>query len=144
MKRVYLLLTIIVCLLLTGCSNANLVGNTYTYESSSVYYTDLRGNIVNQTADNIADFEKQRQEGNIKTNYYKLKYSYKFISKTVVKYVYTKDGNNIKNFNCEYNFEDEFTLKLKCQNNIKILKYDKKNNIITDANENEYILEVEE
>ena len=142
-KTSLILLSIIVLFGICGCGKKDFKGKTFINEDLSVYYTDTQGNILELDKDtyNYFEIEKQKKEGYIKTNYYELKYIYSFISNSVVKYEYKKDGYTEKSYNCEYNFEDNNTLKIKCDNNIEILKYNKENNCIIDEYEREYCIE---
>lgn len=126
---------------LCGCSSQTLKGKTFTREDLSVYYTDRTGNVLTFDKDNYDYFEieKQKKEGYIITNYTEHKYTYSFISKNVVKYEY-KGTSNIS-YNCEYSIEDNDLIKIKCNDDIELLKYNKENNCIIDENDKEYCIE---
>lgn len=140
-KKSIFILSLFIILFVCGCGKENLKGKTFVNEDLSVYYTDRQGNIVEYTEDNYFDMEMKKQQGYIKTNYYELKYIYSFISNSVVKYEYKRDGSTKKSYNCEYSFEDNSTIKLKCDDYIEILQYNKDNNCLTDEYERKYCIE---
>lgn len=143
MRRISLtLLCFTILFSICGCGKESFKGKTFVNEDLDIYYTDNQGNILEWDKDTYDYFEieKQKKEGYIKTNYYKLEYIYSFISDSVVKYEYKKDGSTIKSYNCEYSFEEDNIIKLNCDNNIELLKYNKEKNCITDESKREYCI----
>jgi len=77
---------------------------------------------------------------NGKTYIYKnnnMNYIYDFISNSLVSYKYGK-GNNLKTYKCNYTIETNNMIKVVCDNDVRLLLYDRDNDCIYDYNSRVY------
>lgn len=136
MKKMYLMILCFIMLIsVCGCSNENFKGKKFMREGSSIQYEDRLGNPIR--IQSHEDYIQREQNGDLIRERIDWIEEYDFITNSVVKYKYIKDGMNVKNYNCEYNLEENI-ITIKCNNDIIVFSYSKEKNCITDDNEIEY------